>query len=165
MDSSCSRSIQLAPDEPREQSRSSVLQRQWEVYLSSSSVSERGRRVSRDMESGGSFLISGGCLQGRTLRKSVEELQAQFPHFSRAVVAFLSRSAELSNDPGSTEDLLGCIAASFSEDEPRKKRFHVYREIALVLGYAERTALPLELELAVKLEFSEPGETFTGFKE
>ncbi|KAL3676543.1 hypothetical protein R1sor_026491 [Riccia sorocarpa] len=92
---------------------------------------EKGRCVTRDMESGGSFHVSG----------------------------------ELSSTPGSTEDLLGCIAASFSEDQPRKKRFHIYKEIALVLGYAERTALPLELELAVKLEFSEPGETFTGFKE
>ncbi|KAL3687007.1 hypothetical protein R1sor_013316 [Riccia sorocarpa] len=53
---------------------------------------------------------------------------------------------------------------ALTEKIPRRKRFQLYRALALYLGYTDRTQLPTELEEAIRCQWSDPNETLVGFR-
>ncbi|KAL3680776.1 hypothetical protein R1sor_023732 [Riccia sorocarpa] len=103
-----------------------------------------------------SWEIYGGVILA-PIRVTPLELKESFPRYFDAVVEFCKSSEHWSSTEDETQ-ILGRAAFALTEDELPRKRYQVYRALALFLGYKDRTELPSGLDRAVKSTWSSEGE-------
>lgn len=101
--------------------------------------------------------VSGGLTMNHSMTMS--QIEAKFPEWCCAI-----RDCHQDLNPAVPLDhFLRIAAISFCETIMKKRRFQVYRHVAWAAGFAERTQLPPQLELAIKNEWHTEEESFVGF--
>lgn len=101
--------------------------------------------------------VPGGTIEQHSM--SMSEIESKFPEWCTAV----RDTHEELNPAVPIDHFLRIASISFSETVMKKRRFQVYRHVAWAAGFAERTKLPTQLELAIKNTWCSEEEEFVGF--